>query len=352
MRIAHATDAADASFGGLYTATRGWMAALARAPGVESVSLAGRDPDWREADLCHAHGMWSRSAWVTLDWRLRHGRPLVVAPHGMLDEWALRRRALAKRLALATYEGLRLRMAACIHALCEAELDSVRRLGLSVPTFVVPNGVDIPSGDETSRMPSAGRTQRKILLYLGRIHPKKGLDLVLRALAALAARDRRVRDEWRLEVCGPGDGAYIDALSRMASELGIADIVDFRGPVGGDEKGRTLASASAFVLASHSEGLPMSVLEAWANGLPSLVSNECNLSGPAREGAAFLTSTALPEVTERLGELLDLDDRDRAAMGSRAREYVRRVHDWERVRDRMMDVYRWALGGGPRPEAS
>jgi len=353
MRICHATDATDASYGGLYTATQGLMAALAHAPGVESVMLAGRDPHWREADLCHSHGMWSRSAWITLGWRLRNRKPLIVAPHGMLDEWALRNRAIAKRLALASYEGLRLRKAVCIHALCEAEAASVRRLRLAAPTFVIPNGVQMPSDDELKTYGAPAREARhKILLYLGRIHPKKGIDLVLRALAALTARDRRYRDEWRLKVCGPGERQYVDDLVRMAHELGISGMVEFADPVGGEQKKEALGSASAFVLTSHSEGLPMSVLEAWAYGLPSLISHECNLSRPAADGAAMLTSTSLDEITARLGELLTLDDRDRARMGSRAREHVRRAHHWDRVRDRMMDVYRWALGGGPRPEPS
>lgn len=349
MRICHATDATDASYGGLYTATRGLMAALSSAPGVDSVTLAGRDPNWREADLCHAHGMWSRSAWITLEWRLRTGKPLVVAPHGMLDEWALRKSAFAKKLALSSYEGLRLHKAACIHALCEAELGCVQRLGLPVPAFVVPNGVEIPSAIAERSFASS---QHKTLLYLGRIHPKKGLDLVLRSLATLAAGDKRLRDEWRLKVCGSGERQYVDSLARMSSELGIADMVDFAGPVDGDEKRSVLGSASAFVLTSYSEGLPMSVLEAWAYGLPSLLSNECNLSRPAREGAAMLTSTSLADVTSALRELLALGERDRVQMGSRAREYVQRVHRWDRICSRMMDVYRWALGGGPRPATS
>lgn len=352
MRICHATDAADATYGGLYSATQGLVAALSHAPGIDSVTLDSRDPHWRDADLCHAHGLWSRSSWLTLDWRLRSRKPLVVAPHGMLDEWALARSALAKKAALLSYEGLRLRKAACIHALCEAELGSVRRLGFSTPTFVIPNGVDIPSREELEQAAAARAAQRKTLLYLGRIHPKKGLDLVLRALGDLAARDRRVRDEWQLKVCGSGERRYVDTLARLSSELGIGGIVDFAGPVGGDEKRKMLGSASAFVLTSYSEGLPMSVLEAWAYGLPSLVSNECNLSSPAREGAAMLTPTSLAEVTAGLVELLALEEGDRTRMGARAREYVQRVHHWDRVRDRMMDVYRWALGGGPRPEPS
>jgi len=269
----------------------------------------------------------------------------------MLDEWALRKNAIAKKLALASYEGLRLRKAACIHALCEAELDSVQRLGLRVPAFVVPNGVETPSDDELKRFASSA-SQPKTLLYLGRIHPKKGLDLVLRALAALVGRDKRLRDEWRLKVCGSGERPYVDGLARMSSELGIADLVDFAGSVDGDAKRKALASASAFVLTSHSEGLPMSVLEAWAYRLPSLISIECNLSRPGKDGAAMLTLASLDDVTVALGDLLALEERDRLQMGSRAREYVQRVHQWDRIRERMMDVYRWALGGGPRPAAA
>jgi glycosyltransferase involved in cell wall biosynthesis len=389
MRLCHVTDASDPSYGGLYTSTRGLVRALSRAKPVTSVSLAWdardsnsevqqfgpatypfsrtslfsrlravllpsgeRDADWVSADLCHAHGMWAESALVSLAWRLRTGKPLIVAPHGMLDEWALRNRRVRKMLALISYEGMRLRKSACIHALCEAELVSVERLGLGVPVFVIPNGVDLPPAEELVRERAVVREPnvRKTLLYLGRIDPKKGIELVIHALAMLVARDRRFRDEWAFQVCGQGDASYVAQLGRLAAELGLSEIVAFTGPIQGERKRQMLASSSAFVLTSFSEGLPMAVLEAWAYGLPSLISPQCNLSRAAHAGAALIAETSTHEVVAKLAELLGLDDRERSQMGRQARAYVERVHSWDTVCARMIDVYRWVLGDGPRPD--
>jgi len=341
MNVCHVTEASDPGFGGLYTATQGLVRALKEHQHIESVVRAGHAIDGcSSADLCHAHGMWAGSAFV------------IVAPHGMLDPWALEQSAAAKKAALATYEGLRLRTATCLHALCEAELASIRRLGKDLPAFVVPNGVDIPDANQVRAMceSAAKRQDRRTLLYLGRIHAKKGLELVLGGFASAATADPRLRDEWTVEICGSGDADYIAKLQRLSSDLGLSGVVRFAGPVAGEEKESRLTTATAFVLTSLSEGLPMAVLEAWAHGLPSLISEACNLSAPATTGAALLTNATMPAVTIGLGELLHMNENDRLEMGARARAYVERVHPWARVASRMAAIYRWAIDGGQRPD--
>ena len=353
MKVCHVTEASHPRFGGLYTATRGLAHALSEHEHVESVLHAGRSGEpCADADLCHAHGMWARSAFASLAWRMRHRRPLIVAPHGMLDPWALEQSALAKRLALATYEGLRLRTATCLHALCEAELESIRGLDRRLQAFVVPNGVDLPDLDEVhaGRRAFAAGGNPKTLLYLGRIHPKKGIDLAIEALASAFGADPRLRGEWKLEVCGAGDFDEVAHLRRLASDAGVADSVSFPGSVTGDQKARRLTQATAFILASRSEGLPMAVLEAWAYGLPSVISEACNLSVPARAGAALLTDASASSLAQRLGELMHMGDHDRVAMGAAGRAYVERVHPWPKVASRMTSIYRWALDGGTAPD--
>lgn len=352
MRICHVTEASDPSYGGLYTATHGLADAMSRIANVESqVARSAALGECADADLCHAHGMWARSAVTSLAWRLRHARPLIVAPHGMLDEWALRRRAAVKRAALATYEGLRLRRAHCLHALCEAEAVSIRRVVPDKPVVVVPNGVDLPRLEDVQAMRRShiARDGRQTLLFLGRIDPKKGIDNALRGFAAVVTRNARLRAEWKLAVCGYGDAAYIAKLADLASELGISDLVSFERPVQGDDKHRRLATASAFVLTSMSEGLPMAVLEAWAYALPSLISHACNLSVPASGGAALVCTPAPGNVDGGLLDLLRLEAPEADAMGAAARAYVEREHAWDRIAARMMQVYRWALGGGTLP---
>src|SRR5581483_8420687 len=134
-----------------------------------------------DPELLHIHGLWQFSSIAALLWHRRTRRPYLVSTHGMLDGWALGHCRLKKRLAWLAYERAHLQSAACIRALCEAELNSIRALGLSNPVCVVPNGVDLPLLDTQPVASSpedpfgSALRQRKILLYLGRIHPKKGL---------------------------------------------------------------------------------------------------------------------------------------------------------------------------------
>jgi glycosyltransferase involved in cell wall biosynthesis len=355
MRICHLTEASDPSFGGLYTATRGLAGALSRFQHVESPVVTGLAfGACSTADVCHAHGMWGRSALVSLLWGLRHRKPLVIAPHGMLDGWALARRAAVKRMALATYEGLRLHRAACLHALCEAELASIERLGIEAPVFVIPNGVDVPDAAalHAARAAAVSANGWKTLLYLGRVDPKKGIELALHALGGLMRADPRLREEWRVQVCGPGDAGYLARLGRLTRELGLSGVVQFAGPVRGDEKDRILGASSGFFLTSYSEGLPMAVLEAWACGLPTVISHECNLSRPASDGAAVVAHASPDDVTRAFRVFFSMSDRDRGDMGARARRHVERAHRWDHISMRMMQVYRWILGDGPRPDPS
>jgi poly(glycerol-phosphate) alpha-glucosyltransferase len=268
----------------------------------------------------------------------------------MLDAWAIGNGRWKKRLAAACYEGEHLRGSACLHALCSAELRAIRDFGLDNPVCVIPNGVaeldraDFPPPAWRGALPS----DAKILLYLGRIHPKKGLPNLIGALARCDAAVRSGR--WRLVGAGWDQGGHQAELEALAASAGIADRVHFIGPQFGRDKDATLHAADAFVLPSYSEGLPMAVLEAWAHGLPVLMTPQCNLpEGPAH-GAALSVDPAVDSLAAGLGVLFGLSDDELGAMGRRGAELVALRFTWPVVGRRMQDVYRWLLGRGGRPD--
>jgi glycosyltransferase involved in cell wall biosynthesis len=304
-------------------------------------------------DLVHLHGLFTWSSQLARVWGSHTQRPVVVAPHGMLEPWALANSAWKKRLFRLLVEDRNLTQARCLHALCAAEAGNLRRLGLRNPVATIPNGValdGIPSAPDRSALGSTHPrlAGRKVLLFLGRIHPKKGLPHLIEAWASLR-RDGAARD-WALLIAGPDQLGHAAEVSARVHALGLEDAVLFTGPAYGQAKNDLLAGADAFVLPSFSEGFSMAVLEAMAWRLPVVVSRQCNLEVEA-PGVGLLCEPDAASVAERLRDLLALSDAERQAMGTRGRAEVERRYTWPIVAAQLVEVYGWLLGGGDRPAA-
>jgi poly(glycerol-phosphate) alpha-glucosyltransferase len=284
-------------------------------------------------------------------WAARWKRPLVVSPHGMLDLWAVRNSAWKKRIAGWLFENRHLRRAACLHALNDAEYDAIRAYGLANPVALIPNGVDPLAPDKSHALPewAAGLENERILLFLGRLHPKKGLANLLRAWAR-AHRDTSASAEaWRFVIAGWDQGGHEFELRGLAQALGLGERVLFVGPQFEARKAASLARADAFVLPSLSEGLPMAVLEAWAHSLPVLMTPQCNLPEGFAAGAAMEIAPDAEPMAETLALFLGLPEHERRAMGERGQRLVEERFAWESIAARMAKVYRWLIEGGEQP---
>lgn len=319
-------------------------ASLGYGRGMTGALLAG------EHDLLHQHGIWQFLSCSVGAWRKRTDRPVVISPRGMLDPWAVGNAAWKKRLAALLYERGNLDGAACIHALCEAERDAIRAYGIRVPVAVVPNGVDPAIADGpvlrpawADRVPAGSR----IMLFLSRIHPKKGLAALIEAMAVAGGADAV---QWHLVVAGWNQGGHQQELEALVAARGLGGRVHFVGPVFGEEKRASLAAADAFVLPSLSEGLPMAVLEAWAFRLPVLMTPRCNLPEGARRGAAIEAESDVDGLADGITLLSAMSDGALCRMGLAGRALVEERFGWDSIAGRMTEVYRWACAGGPAPE--
>lgn len=312
------------------------------APGLADALLSS------ELDLIHNHGIWMYPSIAVSKGARGRAVPYVVSPHGMLDPWALANARWKKLLADSVYERRHLADAACLRALCESEARAIRKFGLKNPICVVPNGVDLPCQDEVdppawhAQVPSA----RKILFYLGRLHPKKNLPRLLQAWARVGSRA-----QWHLVIAGWSQGGHEQALAAMARALNISDSVSFVGSQFDAEKHASYRHADAFVLPSMSEGLPMVVLEAWAYGLPVLMTAECNLPEGFAEGAAVRIGTDVEGIAAGLEALVAMREPERAEMGVRGRTLVESRFAWPNIGTEMSNVYEWILGGGSKPRS-
>ena len=288
----------------------------------------------------------------------------------MLDPWAVKNSAWKKKLALWVYESEHLRSAACLRALCESEARAIRAFGLKNPIAIIPNGVDmLEIGDrrsETGNPPWAVRVEpgKKVLLYLGRIHPKKGLDNLIRAWAELKINRK---SDWVLAIAGWDQGGHEDELKRLATGLAIpwADVrvnselrttnsepasVVFLGPQFNEAKSACYRHCDAFILPSFSEGLPMVILEAWACGKPVVMTPECNLPEgfPARAGIRITTD--IEGIARGLTELFGRSAQELTELGRNGRRLTEEKFNWDRIARQLRAVCEWLVCGASRPD--
>jgi len=303
-------------------------------------------------DLVHLHGIWMHASVACRRWARLHQAPCVVSPHGMLDPWALGHSAWKKRLAGTLFERRNLDHAACLHALTSQEADSMRAYGLRNPIAVIPSGLDLP--EEGSAAPPPWDAQllqgSKVLLYLGRLHPKKGLLNLIEAWRRLAAGYPHHLRHWRLVIAGWSQQDHEQQLRRSCESAGVASSVLFAGPQYGSAKQSSYGRAEATVLPSLSEGLPLSVLESWAHRKPAIVTPHCNLPQGVAAGAALLAQAEPGSLLQALLELFEMSDADRAAAGARGRRLVEAGFAWSEIARQMLAVYTWLLGAAARPD--
>jgi glycosyltransferase involved in cell wall biosynthesis len=296
-------------------------------------------------DIVLVHGLWMYPTLAALAWHRRTRRPFIVNPHGMLDPWAVNNCRWKKRLAGFFYENRSLRKAACIRALCPPEAEAIRACGLRNPICVIPNGIDLPDGPSVHPAPWQASVEPggKVLLYLGRIHPKKGLPNLLRAWAVAEPKG------WNLAIAGWSQNGHEQELKDLARRLGLLNCVCFPGPQFGDAKAATYHHADAFVLPSLSEGLPLVVLEAWASQLPVLMTLQCNLPEGFETQAALRIQPEPDSIVQGLKTLFSMTPAGRGQMGARGRALAAQRFNWPEIGGQMLSVCRWVLGGEAKP---
>lgn len=299
-------------------------------------------------DLVHVHTLWMYPTLSAYRWHQRSKRPFVFTANGMLDPWAVRNSGWKKRLVGSLWENAAHRDASFFHVNSEAEYQTVRAYGLKNPIAIIPNGIDV--ADLSLRYPAPWREDggHKVLLYLGRLHPKKNLPALLDAWKRVQQSTAHAH-EWVLVIAGWDQGNHEALLKRQARELGLEGSVHFAGPLFGAEKAGAYQHADAFVLPSLSEGLPMVVLEAWAYGKPVVMTPECNLPEGLAAGAALSTGNTAEALTGTLGVLFEMNDSERQSMGERGRALVAEKFLWPGIAEEMKRVCEWAVGGGDPP---
>jgi glycosyltransferase involved in cell wall biosynthesis len=326
--------------------------AFAAVPGFERVSRHAVAPDalaqWldrhlAEFDVLHLHGVWDRILLVAAAAARRRRIPYAVVPHGMLDPWCLTGqgvlKGLKKKLALAlTHRGL-LHGAAFLHVLNADEARLMEPLELTPPKVVIPNGV---FEREVSPLPPPGTFRAAhpelaadpYILFLSRLHQKKGLDILADAFAQVLRQGLAAR----LVVAGPDDGARVP-FEAQCRALGIADRVHLVGPLFGAAKLAAFADAHAFCLPSRQEGFSVAITEALACGVPVVISDQCHFPEVAAEGVGHVTSLDPRAVADALAATLATPADERLRMSDRARAMILTCYTWPAIAARTVEAY-------------
>jgi poly(glycerol-phosphate) alpha-glucosyltransferase len=284
-----------------------------------------------DLDCLHLHGIWMYPSAAGSAWARRTGRPYFISPHGMLDPWITARGRWKKTLARLGYERTNWQRAIALHALTECEADDIARESGRRDSLIVPNAGPPPAPDTPASLPGP------MVVYIGRIHQKKNL------VALVEGWGQAVRPAGaRLVIAGWGEET---ALAELRQKIAAGDgSAEFIGPVFGEAKASLLSAARYVILPSHSEGLPMAMLEAWAAGIPTIMSAHCNLPVGFSAGAALETGTEAGAIAGALGRALALDEATWSAMAKGALMLAQTRFAPDAVSARWAEIYSRAIG--------
>lgn len=261
--------------------------------------------------------------------------PYIETPRGMLEPWSLDQKKWKKRLALWLYQMNDLNHAACIYTTADDEAKNVKALGVKVPCVVIPNGIEIDSYKCRTSVDGV----KKQVLFLSRIHVKKGIELLIEAWS-------RIVNEfpgWRLMIVGNGEAAYIRSLHEMAVRLGVGDSVAISEPVFGEAKIKLYQSSALFVLPSYSENFGMVIAEAMSCGVPVITTRCCpwEILNDTRTG--WCIDLSVDNLTDTLRQAMNMNPSKLFDMGQRASLLVRENFDYRSVAKKTMEMYKLVI---------
>lgn len=295
-------------------------------------------------DILHGNGLWQMPVHFMANEANKRNIPYIISPHGMLEPWALNKGKWKKKLAMKLYQRRDIARATCIHATAQMEAENIWELGFKNPIAVIPNGID--SSEFPLRDYQVGKS-KNTMLFLSRIHPKKGIEILISAWQNI---DREIRQHWKVEIAGNGAANYIASLERLISINNLADEIKIIGPQFGPSKLETYHRADLFVLPTYSENFGIVVAEALSCGIPVITTKGTPWEELNTHNAGWWIDIGVDPLAAALTEAMQLSDEKRAEMGRNGRRLVEEKYSIEVVAKQMIQLYEWVLGKGEKPE--
>lgn len=366
MRVLHVITSLSRDGGGPARSVQGLVAGL-NAVGIDAwlLSLRRGDEPWVDGvshfvngepfenvaarirpDVVHIHGLWSfllhRCAMICRRWRI----PYVMAPRGMLEPWSLQQKWLKKHLARFVYQDRDLKCAAALHATAESEAEQFSRLGFNNPVIVSPNGVNVPAMPLSSLVPRPtsknNQTHRRVL-FVSRMHPKKGVLELVEAWKLVVSRQSSVVSRWMCElvytVSGDLEKEYEAKVKARVKELGLEDPFVFTGALNDEEKWQAYGRAGLFVLPTYSENFGIVVAEALWAGVPVITTKGTPWKELEERKCGWWIDIGVEPLAAALEKAIALTDEERREMGEHGRRLVEEKYTWDAVVKKMIEGY-------------
>lgn len=291
----------------------------------------------KEYDLVHINAVFSLTN-LPAYWACQfHQIPYIVTPHGMLEPWALAYKAEKKLAYFKLLERPALQKASAIQVLAKSEAKRIQSLQLNSPLVTVPNGIhrhhfDPPASAKLFQQQFPHLRDKQLILFLGRIDPKKGLDLLAPAFTQI----HQQFPNSHLVIAGPDNIGYLPTAQKLFQDMGCQDAVTFTGMLNGDLKYSALAAATVYVAPSYSEGFSMSILEGMASGLPCVFTDACNFPEAAN------VSKIVPVDSQQIAQSMIwclANPENAKAMGQQARQFIFERYTWDKIATNLVEIY-------------
>ncbi|MFB6320158.1 glycosyltransferase [Saccharicrinis sp. FJH54] len=297
-----------------------------------------------DTDIFHGNGLWEYPVHAMAQAAKNRNIPYIISPHGMLEPWAINAGKWKKRIAMALFQHADLTGAACLHATAKSEAKNIRNLGYKNPIAIIPNGIDL--GDFP--LPALKeQKEKRTLLFLSRIHPKKGIEILIDAWEQLTPA---LKKDWQIEIAGNGEQEYINSLQERIDSKHLGDEIKIIGPQFDKAKLETYHRADLFVLPTYSENFGIVVAEALACGVPVITTKGTPWEELNSHNAGWWIDIGLEPLLKCFEKVLSLDNRDLKLIGKNGRKLVEENYSIGSVAYKMLQLYKWIIGNNNKPD--
>lgn len=301
-----------------------------------------------DADIYHSHGVWLPSNHWAASAAKKNGKKYVINPRGDLEIYRInynKWKKLKKKIIWNLYAKKDAQSAACIIATSQQECDAIRTLGITVPVAIIPNGIEM-----TNFPPKVVHTHRekKVVLFLSRVNPIKGLELLIEAWSKLPDN---LRANWELHIAGNSDPRdYVHKLKCQISQFGLVDYVKLLGPITGDAKMQKYMNSDLFILPTFNENFGNVIAEAMMCECPAITTKNAPWEVLEKDKCGWWIDLSVDNIVTTLTEAMSLTDDQRIELGKKGRQCIINRFSSESVAKKTKQVYEWVLGLRDKPE--